>query len=124
MRLIRWLCVAFILSSIALNASAQNQQASAADYPWKPIRVVLPAPVGGTLDIVCRMVSQKLTEAWGQPVIVDNRAGAGGTVGVTFGARATPDGHTLVCMNSITIASLPALYRNLAFDNAGSRTPR
>ena len=114
MQFIRSFCVGMMLTVVA--GGAQGQQRSVAAYPDKPIRVVVPARVGGTLDIVCRLVSHKLYEAWGQPVIVDNRAGAGGSVGAAYGAKASPDGQTLVCINSVTMGSLPALYRNLQFD--------
>ena len=74
----------------ALPAAAQ------APYPSKPLRVILPFPPGGSTDIVARLIGQKLTEAWGQPVLVDNRPGAGAVIGYELGAKSPPDGHTLL----------------------------
>jgi len=65
-------------------------------YPDKPIRLIVPVAPGGGADITARAVAQKLAAAWGQQIIIDNRAGAGGTVGMEIGARATPDGYTLI----------------------------
>ncbi|MBM3341421.1 MAG: tripartite tricarboxylate transporter substrate binding protein [Betaproteobacteria bacterium] len=83
----------------------------ATTYPDKPIRLVVPFAVGGALDVVARIVGQKLTESWGKQVIVDNRLGAGGNIGAEFVAKAAPDGYTLL-MSSVTTQainmSLPA----------------
>lgn len=99
-----------LAAGMALNASALSQ-----GYPDKPVRVVIPNVPGSGLDIVGRAVSQKLSEIWGQPVVVDNRPGAGGTVGTGTVARAAPDGYTLLVAAS-NHALNPALYTNLPYD--------
>ena len=90
--------------------------AAAQSYPSKPIHLIVPFPPGGPTDIVGRLVSQKLSEGLGQPVVVDNRAGAGGTVGSTAAAKAPGDGYTLLYGSTSTLAIAPALYRNLSYD--------
>lgn len=87
----------------------------AARYPAKPIRLVVPLPPAGSTDIVARLVAQKYNEAWGQPVIVDNRPGAGTTIGSAVVARAAPDGYTLL-FASISLATSVPLYRSLPYD--------
>jgi tripartite-type tricarboxylate transporter receptor subunit TctC len=90
--------------------------AHAQTYPAKPVRLITPFPPGGTTDILARIVATKLTEAWGQQVFVDNRGGAGGTVGVGLAARAEPDGHTILIAHIGPLAMAPALYPKLAYD--------
>ena len=75
------------LLALAIEATAQN-------YPSGPMRIVVPFTAGGGTDILARLIAQKLNESWGQPVVVDNRPGASGTVGTAFVAKATGDGHT------------------------------
>jgi tripartite-type tricarboxylate transporter receptor subunit TctC len=82
-------------------------------YPTKPIRLIIPFPPGGPRDIQARLIGPKLTEAWGQPVVIDNRAGANGIIGFELAAKAPPDGHTLV-MISAGFAS--PLYGKLPYD--------
>src|SRR5689334_416099 len=65
------------------------------NYPSKPIRMICPSAPGGTTDLVARLVAQKLSEAWGQPVVVDDRPGAGGVVGTELAAKSVPDGYTM-----------------------------
>jgi tripartite-type tricarboxylate transporter receptor subunit TctC len=84
-------------------------------YPTKPIRVINPFTAGGSVDIVARVVAQKLNEAWGQPAIVDNRPGAGATIGAAMVAHAAPDGYTLLVTTG-TMAVNVSLYRKLPFD--------
>jgi len=89
--------------------------AAAADYPEKPIRLLVPFSPGGGTDLLCRAMQPKLERALGVGIIIDNRAGAGGTIGVTLAARAAPDGYTfLVTSASYTFA--PSLYRKLPYD--------
>jgi tripartite-type tricarboxylate transporter receptor subunit TctC len=96
--------------------------AQATRYPTKPIRVVVPLAPAGTTDIVARLVAQKYNEAWGQPVIVDNRPGAGTTIGSALVARAAPDGYTLL-FASVSLATSVSLYRNLPYDPVRDLAP-
>ncbi len=88
----------------------------AADYPVKPIRFIAPNPPGGPTDILARLIGQKLSESLGQPVFVENRAGAGGNIGTELAAKAPPDGYTLVTGNNATFGANVSLYKNLGFD--------
>lgn len=88
----------------------------AQDYPTKPIRMVVPYPPGGTPDLLGRMIAQRLNEVWGQPVIVENRSGAGGNIGADFVAKAVPDGYTLLVTNSPTMVISASLYPKLPYD--------
>jgi tripartite-type tricarboxylate transporter receptor subunit TctC len=90
-------------------------QAAAAEVPAKPIRIIVPFPPGGTTDVLARLVGPKLTEAWKQPVVIDNRAGASGMIGAEAIARAPADGHTLGII--ITLHAIaPALYAKSPID--------
>lgn len=89
---------------------------AAADYPDKPIRLVVPFAAGGGTDILGRMFAQKLADAWKVPVVVDNKPGAGGTIGSTAVARAAPDGYTVLLGSISTHAISPGLYTKLAYD--------
>ena len=92
------------------------QPAAAQTYPAKPVRIIVTFPPGGPADFVGRALAQKLTEAWGQQVVVDNRSGAGGVVGVEVAARAGPDGHTLLQGQSGGMSINPALLPKLSYD--------
>lgn len=89
---------------------------AAADYPDQPIRIIVPFAAGGGTDVMGRMLAQKLSEAWKVPVTVDNRAGAGGTIGSTMVARAAADGYTILLGSISTHAISPGLYTKLAYD--------
>lgn len=92
----------------AIDAAAQH-------YPARPVRAIVPQSAGGSTDVIARVVAQRMSDALGQPVVVDNRPGAGTLVGVELVANAAPDGYTfLVVASSYTI--IPALYRKLPFD--------
>ena len=94
------------------------QSASAQEFPTRPLRIVVPFPAGGTTDVVARLVAQRMTESMGQQVLVDNRGGAGGTIGADIVAKAAPDGHTLL-MHNITFplsSVAQALAKRLPFD--------
>lgn len=90
--------------------------ATAQNYPAKPIRIIVTFPPGGPSDFVARSLGQKLTGAWGQQVVVDNRGGAGGVVGVEAAARASPDGYTLLQGQSGGMSINPALLAKLSYD--------
>ena len=107
---------------IALLAFAV-QGALAQGYPSKPIHLIVPFPPGGPTDIVGRLVAQKLSEGFGQPVVVDNRPGAGGTVGSTAAAKAAADGYTLLYGSTSTLAIAPSLYHDLAYDPRSAFAP-
>lgn len=98
------------------------QAAAPADYPQRPIRIVIPFQTGGLPDIAARLIGPKLTEAWKQPVVVENRPGAGGVLGSDIVARATPDGHTLL-MASSAHAAMPVTRARLPFDPLKSFAP-
>jgi tripartite-type tricarboxylate transporter receptor subunit TctC len=103
------LVAAFIVAAAATGAQAQT-------YPSKPVRLVVPFAPGGSTDIVARLIAQRLTEAWGQQVLVENRPGAGGTVGVDYVAKSPPDGHTMVFGHVGTFGFGPSLYSKLPYD--------
>jgi tripartite-type tricarboxylate transporter receptor subunit TctC len=96
-------------------AQAANAQPQAASYPSKPIRIIVPYVAGGPSDLFARAVGQLLTEAWGQPIIIDNRPGASGNVGIAAAARAPADGYTLTT-STIAFAVSPAMDSKLGYD--------
>jgi len=102
------------LAMIALAAPASA--ASPGEYPNRSIRLVVPFVAGGSTDIVARLVAQKLTEAWDKQVVVDNRSGGNGAIGMEIVARATPDGHTLVLGYIANLGTGPALNPKLPYD--------
>src|SRR6266436_1112272 len=90
-------------------------QAGGSNFPARAVRMVVAFTPGGGTDIIARIVAQKLTERWGQPVVVENRVGAAGNIGTDLVARSAPDGHTMLMAFS-SHASNPALYGKLPFD--------
>src|SRR4051794_3781099 len=111
--LLRRITMVAIASAAAFAATAV---AHAADYPTRPITLVVPYPAGGGVDAMARVVAQKLSDAFHQTVNIDNRGGGGGTIGTRLVARAAPDGYTLLLGHSGTIAINPSLYGNLGMD--------
>ena len=105
--------------AIALVPCATLGQA----YPTKPIRMIVPFPAGGTSDVIGRTLGQKLTEAWGQNVLVDNRSGVAGSIGAAATAKAPPDGYTLVVGNVGPIAVNPSIYKSVGYDSLKDFTP-
>ena len=103
---------AFLAALLALWAAGAGAQT----YPSKPIRLVVPFPAGGSLDVVARAIGQKLTEAWGQPVVIDNRPGAGGNIGADLVAKSAPDGYTILEGALSTHAVNVSLYSRMPYD--------
>ncbi|MES2562457.1 MAG: tripartite tricarboxylate transporter substrate binding protein [Pseudomonadota bacterium] len=93
------------------------------DYPTRPIRYIVPFPPGGGTDILSRLVASKLTERLGWQIVVDNRAGAGGNIGLDAGAKATPDGYTMVMGQTSNLTINPSLYAKLPYDSLRDFTP-
>ena len=102
-------------AGVLLFAGAMIAPLYAQTYPAKPVRFILPFPPGGPTDILGRAVGQKLSEALGQPVVVDNRPGAGGNVGTEFAAKQAPDGYAIALVSPALIYS-PSLYKKLGYD--------
>jgi tripartite-type tricarboxylate transporter receptor subunit TctC len=109
---------AFALCTSVLTVTFVLAPAHAADmrYPSRPIRFIMPYPVGGTIDMSGRLLAQQVAEHLGQQVVVDNRTGAGGTLGTELGAKAPPDGYTIVMGGTGTLAISPRLGRPLGYD--------
>src|SRR4051812_13358776 len=105
------------ISVLACISSLLAANASRADFPSRPVRIVVPSTPGGALDILSRMLAQKLPQRWGQPLVIDNRAGAGGIIGSEIVAKSEPDGHTLLVV-ALGYAANPFLYEKLPY-----RTP-
>ena len=101
--------------SLAGQAMAQAAGAAPA-YPTKPMRLIVPSAAGGAPDVICRVLSNELSIALGQPIIVDNKPGAGGAIGMSELARAQPDGYTLGYGNVVTLAINKSLYTKLPYD--------
>jgi tripartite-type tricarboxylate transporter receptor subunit TctC len=97
-----------LLTAVSLPAAEQ--------YPRRPVRLIAPFPAGGGVDIVARQIAQKLSESWGQQVVVDNRTGATGIIGTDLAAKATADGYTLIMGNVATHAVNVSLYKKLPYD--------
>src|SRR5262245_36252160 len=101
---------------IALAALVLACPAAAQTYPSRPVKVVVTFPPGGTPDIYGRIMSVELSKLWGQPVVVENRTGAGGTIGTDSVAKSAPDGYTLLFAADATITIAPHLYGKLPYD--------
>jgi tripartite-type tricarboxylate transporter receptor subunit TctC len=112
----RHTCTRSLTCALAAVAALAAAGSVAQTYPVKPIRLITPFPPGGTTDILARIAAQKLSESLGQQVIVDNRGGGGGTVGVEAAARAAPDGYTILIAHIGPLAMAPALYPKLGYD--------
>jgi tripartite-type tricarboxylate transporter receptor subunit TctC len=112
---IGWVFVRALGATLAVLLSFPLLAAEQA-YPSKPIRLVVPFPAGGSLDVVARAIGQKLTEAWGQPVVIDNRPGAGGNIGADLVAKSAPDGYTILEGALSTHAVNVSLYGKMPYD--------
>lgn len=111
--------VAALILALMVPAGA----APAQPYPTRPIRVIIGFPPGGGIDIVARVMAPRLSENLGQPVVIDNRAGAGGLIGTDLAAKATPDGHTVFFGTIGNLSVNPLLYSKLPFDMARDFAP-
>ncbi|MEF9999299.1 MAG: tripartite tricarboxylate transporter substrate binding protein [Comamonas sp.] len=109
-----------LAAALALGAHGLAQ---AQNFPTKPIKIVVPWAPGGATDVIARVLGQKLGERLGQPVIVENKAGAGGNIGTAAFIREAADGHTLLMGTSSTNAINPSLYKDLPFDPVKDFTP-
>jgi len=109
-----WLAAVLAFFAVAVHAQP---------YPSKPITIVVGFTAGGTTDIIARLVGERLSKAWGQPVVVDNKPGAGGNIGADIVAKAKPDGYTLLMSSGGPLAVNATLYKHLPFDNVKDFTP-
>lgn len=114
-----WWAAAALGLALLVGAGPATAQA----FPSKPVRIVVPFPPGGGVDVLIRAVGAELSARWGQPVIIDNRAGAGGLIGAQAVATAPPDGYTLLATINQTITSNRFLYKNLPYDPDKSFAP-
>ena len=96
-------------------AHAQAQPIAVRDYPSRPIKMVIPYAAGGPMDFIGRTLGPRLAQSWGQPLVIDNRAGAGGAIGTDVVAKSAPDGYTLLNTSS-SHASLPVVSPSLPYD--------
>jgi tripartite-type tricarboxylate transporter receptor subunit TctC len=104
----------FMLAVLAMAGLCTPAQAQT--WPDRPIRLVVPAGPGGPTDVLARLIADRLAASLGQPVIIDNRAGAGGAIGARAVAAAAPDGYTLLLGNTATLANIPAVSKNAGYD--------
>ena len=109
MRLIRAFAAAMAFSLVPAIACAQA-------WPSKPVKLVVPFAAGGATDVVARLLAQRLTDAWGQSVVIENRTGAGGNIGADAVAKATPDGYTLLFTSGAIVTASKHMYKNMPFD--------
>src|SRR5437773_7574104 len=113
----RRLVAAFALFAFALSAQSADK------YPSKPVRIIVPFAAGGVADLLPRLVGEKLSEKWGQPVIVENKPGASGNIGMELGARAEPDGYTLALAPTGNPTANLFLLPNLPFNTDNDFVP-
>jgi len=108
------LAVVAVTSMVAIVGHAPEARAQA--YPTKPVKLVVPFVAGGATDIVARLVAQKLTSAWGQSVVVENRGGAGGNIGAEAVVKSSPDGYTILVTSGSIVTVNPHMYAKMPFD--------
>jgi tripartite-type tricarboxylate transporter receptor subunit TctC len=111
------------LAAGAVALPAVSPIAMAQTYPSRPVRLIVTSAAGGSPDIIARLIGQWLSERLGQPVIVDNRTGAGGNIGTEIGVRAPPDGYTLLFIPPAPLVTAPLIYKNLGYDPVRSFAP-
>jgi tripartite-type tricarboxylate transporter receptor subunit TctC len=107
---------AFLCTAAAAGAGAVSGVASAQTYPSKPIRIVVGFAPGGPADVMARLIGQRMTAVLGQSIVIDNRPGAGGTIGARAVAESDPDGYTLLLGNTSTLVISPLIYKNVGYD--------
>ena len=105
-----------VLLAAGLGAGLAMQAASAQDYPSRPITLVVPFPPGGSTTIIARIIADKMSDALGQSIVIDNRGGAGGSIGARQVAKSAPDGYTLLIAFSGTLAISPSIFPNVGYD--------
>jgi tripartite-type tricarboxylate transporter receptor subunit TctC len=111
-----------LLLALAAPLSARAQEA-AANFPSRPIRLIVPFPAGGPADIVARLIGQKMSEDWRQPVVIENRSGANTIIAAQAAAKAVPDGYTLLMAIDSTLVINQSLYKNLSYDPLSDFAP-
>ncbi len=111
----------FIIAAV-MGATGGAVKAAEPQYPTKSVRLIVPFAPGGPTDVIARLVAQKLSEAWGHQVVIDNRAGAGGNIGMGMAANATPDGYTILVVSSSFVVN-PGLYSKIPYDPYKSFAP-
>ena len=116
MRFMRNLAVSLLAMLLPLASAGQG-------YPDRPVKIVVPFVAGGATDVVARLLAQKLTDAWGQSVVVENRAGAGGNIGADAVAKSAPDGYTLLMTSGSIVTANPYIYKAMPFDAAKDLVP-
>jgi tripartite-type tricarboxylate transporter receptor subunit TctC len=109
--------------ALALAALATAAAWAQESYPSKPVRIIVPFAAGGVADLLPRIVGEKLTQKWGQPVVVENKVGAAGNIGMAEGARAAPDGYTLLLAPTGNLTVNPTLFPGLPFDTQRDLAP-
>jgi tripartite-type tricarboxylate transporter receptor subunit TctC len=112
-----------VISATAGGFAMTATGAQAQSWPTRPVRIIVPFPPGGLVDVLARAVSQRLTSQLGQPVVVENRAGAGGNIGADVVAKAEPDGHTLLASSLGPLAVNQYIYANMPYDTQRSFAP-
>jgi tripartite-type tricarboxylate transporter receptor subunit TctC len=112
----RFLCAIVAACAFVAPAAAQT-------YPNKPVKLVVGFAPGGPADVMARLIGQRMTAILGQPVVIDNRAGAGGTIGARAVAESEPDGHTLLLGNTSTLVISPLIYKNVNYDHVKGFAP-
>jgi tripartite-type tricarboxylate transporter receptor subunit TctC len=112
-----------LAAAVSAFAFAHAPASAQAAYPNKPMRIIVPFSPGGATDTLARMMGQKLTEAWGQPVVIENKPGAGGNIGADAGAKAAPDGYTLTLAAAGFMAVNPSVYTKMTYDPAKDFAP-
>jgi len=115
--------IAGVLCTLMLSSALPAHAQTAKDYPGRPVRIIVPQAAGSGVDLTARVVAQKLTEAWGHQVIVENRPGANGIIGLEAGAKAKPDGYTLSLGVPSSLTMNPYVYKSLPYDTLRDFVP-